>query len=144
MKYFNTASALLLGLLFTTMSFAQVRREFPPDINPPEILKGRDAITADPLHYRLEFENDRMRVLRMTLKPSEVVPMHDAKDALAVCLRECHVRFTFPNGRSEDIHMDAGTTRWIFGDTRSEKNLGTHPVEMLLFETKGATKPSDG
>jgi hypothetical protein len=62
--------------------------------------------------------------------------MQDAKDALAVCLHECHIRFAYPNGRSEDVHMEDGTTRWIFGATRSEKNLGTRPVEMLFIEMK--------
>lgn len=100
------------------------------------MLKTRDALQVDTLHYRLDFENEKMRVLRLTLKPSEIVPMHDDKDALAVCLKECHVRFTSPNGRSEDIHMEAGTSRWIYGETRSEKNLGTKPVEMLFVETK--------
>ena len=124
--------------LLTVRCFGQVRppQYPPPDIIPPEVLKTRDALQVDPRHYRIEFENDKMRVLRLTLKSSETVPMHDDKDALAVCLNECHVRFTSPNGRSEDIHMEPGAARWIFGDTRSEKNLGTKPVEMLFIEMK--------
>jgi hypothetical protein len=100
------------------------------------VLKARDALQVDPLHYRLDFENEKMRVLRLTLKPSETVPMHDDKEALVVCLKECHVRFTSPNSRSEDVHLDAGATRWIYGDTRSEKNLGTKPIEMPFIEIK--------
>ena len=138
MKYGKPVPSLLLGCLLTIRCFAQVRplQYPPPDIIPPEVLKTRDALQVDPLHYRIEFENDKMRVLRLTPKSSETVPMHDDKDALVVCLNECHVRFTSPNGRSEDIHMEAGASRWIFGDTRSEKNLGTKPVEMLFIETK--------
>jgi hypothetical protein len=60
-------SALLLIMIL----FAQGRNRerFPPDIVPPEVLKGKDALAADPKHYQLELENDRMRVLRLTLKP---------------------------------------------------------------------------
>jgi hypothetical protein len=138
MKYGKLGPALLVACLFTAGLFTQVRppQYPPPDIIPPELLKTRDALQADPQHYRLEFENEKMRVLRLTLKSSETAPMHDDKDALVVCLNECHVRFTSPNGRSEDIHMEAGASRWIYGDTRSEKNLGTKPVEMLFIETK--------
>ena len=138
MKYSKPVPALLLGCLSIAGLFAQVRppQYPPPDIIPPEVLKTRDALQVDTQHYRLEFENDKMRVLRLTLKPSETVPMHGDKDALVVCLKECHVRFTSPNGRSEEVHMETGATRWIFGDTRSEKNLGTKPVEMLFIETK--------
>jgi hypothetical protein len=32
--------------------------------------------------------------------------------------------------------MQAGESRWIYGDTRSEKNLGSQPLEMLVIETK--------
>jgi hypothetical protein len=100
------------------------------------VLKTRDALQVDPQHYRLDFDNDKMRVLRLTLKPSETVLMHDDPDALVVCLKECHVRFTSPNGRSEDIHMEPGASRWLYGETRSEKNLGTKPVEMLFVENQ--------
>jgi hypothetical protein len=138
MKYGKAVPALLVAGLFTAGLFTQVRppQYPPPDIIPPEVLKTRDALQVDPQHYRLEFENDKIRVLRLTLKSSETVLMHDDKDALVVCLNECHVRFTSPNGRSEDIHMESAASRWIYGDTRSEKNLGTKPVEMLFVETK--------
>jgi hypothetical protein len=138
MKYGKAAPGLLLACLFIVGLFAQVRppQYPPPDIIPPEVLKTRDALQVDTLHYRLDFENEKMRVLRLTLKPSETVPMHDDKDALVVCLKECHVRFMSPNGRSEDIHMEPGASRWIYGETRSEKNLATKSVEMLFVETK--------
>ena len=118
--------------------FAQgrTRELFPPDIVPPEVLKGKDALAADPKHYKLDFENDRMRVLRLTLKGDEAAPVHDDADALFVCIKECHLRLTRPGGRSQDIHLQAGESRWIYGDTRSEKNLGTQPLEMLVIETK--------
>jgi hypothetical protein len=131
-------SALLLIMIF----FAQVRsREFPPDIVPPEVVKGKDALQADPKHYKLELENDRLRVLRLTLKGDEAVPVHDDRDALFVCIavgsdKACHIRLTPPGGRSQDIHMQAGDSRWIYADTRSEWNLGTQPLELLVIETK--------
>jgi hypothetical protein len=37
--------------------------------------------------------------------------------------------------------MHAGDTRWLWEDTRSEKNLGTEPLEMLLIEMK-TNKPT--
>ncbi len=79
---------VLLICSLTTMLFAQKSfREFPPDIVPPEVVKGKDALAADPQHYKLELENDRMRVLRLTLKADEVAPVHDDRDALFVCIK---------------------------------------------------------
>ena len=110
---------------------------FPPDIVPPEVLKGRDALAADPKHYKLDLENDHMRVLRLRLKSDEAVPVHDDRDALFVCVvKDCHIRLARPGGRSQDIHMQAGNSRWIYADTRSEKNLSSEPLEMLVIEPK--------
>jgi hypothetical protein len=36
-----------------------------------------------------------------------------AAAATLVCLTDCHVRFTPPSGRVEDVHLEAGQTRWI-------------------------------
>jgi len=124
---------------FILLSLAVAAQNFPPRRLPslPEIvLPPNDILKIDPKHYRLEFENDRVRALRVTLGPDETVPMHDAAAATLVCLTECHIRFTPPSGRVQDIHMEAGQARWIWDDTRSEKNLSTNKVEILLIEVK--------
>jgi hypothetical protein len=131
---FCSLSAMLLAQ-------GRTRELFPPDIVPPEVVKGKDALIADPKHYKLEFENDRVRVLRLTLKADEAVPVHDDRDALFICIvvgsdKACHIRLTKPGERSQDLHLQAGESRWIYSDTRSEKNLSTQPLEMLVVETK--------
>jgi hypothetical protein len=141
MKYGKPSQSLLLVGFGTAAFVAQVRERlpvFPPDIIPPKVLQRRDPLRFDPRHYRLEFENEKVRVLRLTLKADEMVPFHDDSDSVVVCLKECHVRFMLPDGRSEDVHMEVGAARWIYGDTRSEKNLGTKSIEMLFVETKSA------
>jgi hypothetical protein len=67
---------------------------FPPDIVSPEVFARRDPLKIDPKHYHLDFENEHVRAIRLTLKADEAVPMHDDVDALAVCIQECHLRFT--------------------------------------------------
>ncbi|HXM39949.1 MAG TPA: hypothetical protein VN924_01790 [Bryobacteraceae bacterium] len=66
--------------------------------------------------------------------------MHDDVDALAVCIQECHLRFTEPDGRIQDVHMESGETRWLYGDAHSAGNLNTNPMEMLFIEVKAASK----
>lgn len=106
-------------------------RSFPEIVIPPN-----DILIIDPKHYSLDLENEKVRVLRITLGPDERVPMHDAAAATLVCLTDCHIRFTPPSGRVEDVHLEAGQTRWIWDEIRSEKNLSTHKLEMLLIEVK--------
>jgi hypothetical protein len=126
--------AVLFVLLGLGLAAQNVPRRFP---SVPEIvLPPNDILKIDPKHYRLDLENEKVRVLRVTLGPDETVPMHEAAAATLVCLTDCHVRFTPPNGRVQDVHMEAGETRWIWDDSRSEKNLSTHRLEMLLIEVK--------
>jgi beta-alanine degradation protein BauB len=113
---------------------------FPPEIVPSEVFARHDPLKIDPKHYRLDYENEHVRAIRLTLKADEAVPMHDDVDALAVCIQECHLRFTWPNGHIQDVHMESGETRWLYGDTHSTRNLNTNPMEMLFIEVKSANK----
>jgi hypothetical protein len=134
---------LLFGLLalcaYGQQGF-QPGARFPPDIVPPEVFARRDPLAIDPKHYHLDFENERVRAIRLTLKADEGVPMHDDVDALAVCIQDCHLRFTRADGRTQDVHMESGETRWLYGDTHSAKNLNTNPMEMVFIEVKAANK----
>jgi len=134
---------LLLGLLALGANGqrgVQPGTRFPPDIVPPEVFARRDPLTIDPKHYHLDFENEHVRAIRLTLKADEAVPVHDDVDALAVCIEECHLRFTRADGHIQDVHMESGETRWLYGDTHSAKNLNTNPMEMVLIEVKAANK----
>ena len=128
-----------MALLASTV-FAQQPPQFPPDIVPPEVFARRDPLKADAGHYRLEMENERVRVIRLTLKADEAVPMHDDVDSVAVCILECHLRFTRADGRIQDVHMETGETRWLWGDAHSTRNLNTRPMEMVFIEMKAASK----
>ena len=134
---------LLFGLLalgaYGQQGF-QREMQFPPDIVSPEVLARRDPLKLDPKHYRLDFENEHVRALRLTLNADEAVPMHDDVDALAVCIRECHLRFTRIDGRIQDVHMESGETRWLYGEAHSAKNLNSNPMEMLFIEVKAANR----
>jgi hypothetical protein len=146
-KLFQTA--LLIGVLAARLFSQQApdRLQAPerlllhpqdrPEIIPPGVLTDRDAVRVDPKHFRVDFQNEHVRVVRLTMKGSEGSPMHEEPDILAVCLTECNIRLTRPHGKTQDLHMQAGDTRWVWEDTRSERNLSTDSLEMLLIEMKG-------
>ena len=37
---------------------------------------AQDAVAVDPAHHKVEFENDQVRVLRVTIAPGEKTPTH--------------------------------------------------------------------
>ena len=99
-------------------------------------LNNTDALGVDSKHFHFQFENRQIRVLRLTLRGNEFVPMHSSPDALLVCVNGCHIRLNRPDKRIHDIHMDEGETRWVRSCLRSEKNLSDKPVEIVIVEFK--------
>jgi len=62
---------------------------------------AQDAVKVDPNHYKVEFENDQVRVLRISYGPHEKSVMHEHPDSVAVFLTDQYVKFTSPDGKSE-------------------------------------------
>ena len=114
-----------------------------PEIVPPGFLADRDPVIVDPEHFRVDFQNEKVRVVHLSMKGTEQTRMHEEPAVLAVCIKECHVRLSEPDGKTQDLNMQAGDTHWIWEDRRSEKNLSKEPLEMLLIEMKAKHPASD-
>jgi quercetin dioxygenase-like cupin family protein len=98
---------------------------------------AQDAVKVDAKHYKVEFENAKVRVLRASYGPHEKSVMHSHPDAVAVFLNDGQVRFTFPGGKTQDAPMKAGTTMWTPATTHLPENVGDKPFEVLVIELKG-------
>ena len=96
-----------------------------------------DPLKVDPKHYKVEFENDRVRVLRITYGPREKSVMHGHPATVAVFLTENRARFTFPDGRTEERSWTPGQTMLIPAEEHLPENLTDKPLELVLVELKG-------
>jgi hypothetical protein len=113
-------------------------RQFPPANRfPPEIVLDRfiDVVKTAPKSFSVEMENADVRVLRAKLDGEARIPLHDDRSGVIVALKDVHLRLTTPDGKFRDIHLRAGETQWIDGDTFSEQNLSSTPCEFLFIET---------
>lgn len=95
-----------------------------------------DPVKVDPKHYKVELENDRVRVLRITYGPREKSLMHGHPASLAVFLTENRGRFTFPDGKSEDRSWTAGQTMLMPAENHLPENLTDQSLELILVELK--------
>jgi len=96
-----------------------------------------DPVSVDPNHYKIELENERVRVLRISYGPRERSEMHSHPDSVAVFLTDARGRFTFPDGSTEDISGGAGEPVWLPAVTHLPENLGDEPFELIQIELKG-------
>jgi len=103
---------------------------------------AQDPVKVDSKHYKVEFENDQVRVLRITYGPGEKSVMHDHPAAVAVFLNDASARFTLPDGTSQDATMKAGSTQWSDAETHLPQSTSKKSFELILVELKGQPSTS--
>ncbi len=97
---------------------------------------AQDAIKVDSTHYKVEFENDQVRVLRITYGPGEKSVMHEHPAGVAVLLNDQSTKFTFPDGKTEEISGKAGQTIWFPAVKHLPENPTDKPFELIFVEIK--------
>ncbi len=98
---------------------------------------AQDAVKVDPKHYKVEFENEHVRVLRITYGPGEKSVMHEHPTNVAIFLQDTKGRFTLPDGTKQDFDNKAGSTQFDPGGKHLPENTGTKAFELILVEIKG-------
>jgi quercetin dioxygenase-like cupin family protein len=101
---------------------------------------AQDATKADPNHYKVEFENSRVRVVRAKYGPHEKSVMHSHPDLVAIFQTDGRVKFTYPGGKTEEWDMKAGTTLFAPAVTHLPENLTDGDMEIILVELKTAKR----
>ncbi len=97
---------------------------------------AQDPVKVDPKHYKVEFENDQVRVLRIKYGPKEKSVMHEHPAAVAVFLTESSGKFALADGKTEERSWKAGETRWTPAEKHVPENLSAKPLELVLVELK--------
>lgn len=97
---------------------------------------AQDPVKVDPNHYKVEFENADVRVLRVKVGPGEKSVMHQHPNAVAIFQTNGRVKFTFPDGKTEERDIVAGTTLWTPAITHLPENIGSAEFEVVLVELK--------
>ena len=98
--------------------------------------RAQDPVKVDPQHYKVESENSQVRVLRIHYGPHEKSVMHEHPAGVAVFLTDQHGKFTFPDGKTQDVSAKAGETRWIPGGKHLPESLSDKPFDLILVELK--------
>ncbi len=129
MRFFNLAAAVAVMVILLCAAAAE------------------DATVAAPEHYRVEFENDLVRVVRVSYRPHEKSPMHDhqGNPAVIVSLKSGgRMHFMYPDGStSEGKREEAGTVRFMPERTpfrHAGEDAADNPIEVIRIELKTATK----
>jgi mannose-6-phosphate isomerase-like protein (cupin superfamily) len=105
---------------------------------------AQDAVKADPKHYKVEFENAQVRVLRIQYGAHEKSAMHGHPNSVAVFLTDGSVKFTLPDGKTNTMDAKAGTAMWTAAGKHLPENTGDKPFELILVELKHKAAAKEG
>ncbi len=97
---------------------------------------AQDPSKVDPSHYKVLFENSRVRVLSVHYGPREKSPLHSHPNSVVVYLTDAHMRYTRPNGKSGEWNAKKGDARWAPADKHTIENAGDQPYEAVLIEMR--------
>jgi len=89
---------------------------------------AQDAVKVDPKHYKVELENDQVRILRAHYGPGEKSVMHSHPNAVAVFLTD---------GKTQDASGTAGQALYTPATVHNPENVGDAPMDILVIELKG-------
>ena len=85
---------------------------------------------------KIEFENDRVRVIRVKLGHREKHPVRTRGDRVLIWLTEAHEQRAEPNGKKEEIRRKPGEVAWRTASQHQIENLEEKEVEVIIVELK--------
>ena len=97
---------------------------------------GQDPTVVDDKHYTVEFENDQVRVLRISYGPGEESVMHEHPDGVAVFLTDGDTEMKLGDGTTIEDIRKSGEAIWAPAGKHSPKSLGDNKSELILVELK--------
>ena len=100
------------------------------------MLQDDDAVRVAPDSYKVVLENDAVRVIEVRIKQGAKSEMHSHPRSVAICLNDQRLRFTFPNGKTEDADLKRGQAVWLDGLSHAVENVGNEDVGSVVVELK--------
>ncbi len=96
-----------------------------------------DPVKLAPKVYKVEFENDQVRVLRVKFAPHQEVPEHEHMlNRLVVYLTDQDSKITTPDGKVQETTHKAGEVSWGAPAKHKEQNVANTPLEIIVVEFK--------
>ncbi len=107
----------------------------------PLVARAADPVKVAPEIYKVAIDNADVRALDITVKPGAKTPMHSHPASVLTAFGPCKLRFSTPDGKSNDVEFKGGEIIWRDAETHAGENIGTADCHALQVELKHA-KPA--
>jgi beta-alanine degradation protein BauB len=99
-------------------------------------LLAQDMVKVAPKNCTVVLDNDRVRVIRVVLKPGEKLPMHSHPANIVYTENSGKAKYTFAGGKTEEREAKAGQATWSEAISHSTENTGTTETHAVVVEIK--------
>lgn len=94
-----------------------------------------DPVETNPDHYRVVFENDRVRVLEYTDTPGVRTTPHEHPDSVMYTLGAFRRRL-HSGDQHRDVEIGGGFTGWLPAQVHAGENIGDTATHVIFVELK--------
>jgi hypothetical protein len=97
---------------------------------------GQDPAVVSPSNYKVELENQWVRVLRLKQGPHEKTATYTIPASVIVYLTDSDQKFTGADGNSREVKHKAGDVSYTDAVEQTQENLSSKPLEEIITELK--------
>ena len=112
-----------------------------PTLQVAGVDMSHECTVEDPEHYRLEFENEFVRVIRCRIPARDKVKMHNHPlGSVIIFMTDQNLHQTLESGKTEEAHNKAGHVLWANGSQLQHmgENVTDKMYEYLRVDIKAA------
>jgi len=99
-------------------------------------LFSQDPVRVAPKNVKVVFENNRVRVLEVRIKPGEKIPMHSHPPHLTYTLSDFKGKYSTPDGENTLNLGKTSAWSWTEAITHASENVGTTEIRAFAIELK--------
>lgn len=96
-----------------------------------------DPVVSNPEHYKVIFENDRVRVLEYQDTPGDRTTPHQHPESVMYTLSSFRRRLVSGDAQRE-VELQAGSVGWLPAQEHHGENIGDTPTHAIFVELKDA------
>jgi len=93
---------------------------------------AKHIVSVVPKSAKVVFENDSVRVIMITMKKGQKIPMHSHNKGFSFSLNKGKIKTTGEDGKSRTVKVKKGEADWSEGESHAVENLGGKLRELYV------------
>ena len=101
---------------------------------------AQDPVKVAPKNVKVVFENERVRVIEVRIKPGEKIPVHSHPANVTIALSDFKGKFVSDSGEPMVKQFKLDTVLWSEPITHASENVGSTEIHAIAIELKDSPK----